>query len=198
MKRKYTSEELDYLRKIVPGRSRTESFKLFNKKFEPVSEARFRNILNNHKIRCGLSGRFKKGSVPANKGTKGLIKANSGSFGKGRETHNKADIGKETVTQEGYVRVKVGYPNIWKQKHRVVWEKEKGKIPEGMYVLFLDSNKLNCNIENLALVTKSELLIINKKRLIHSNAELTSTGLNVAKLIDKVNKVKKGKKGELK
>ena len=166
-----------------------------HKKFEPVSEARFRNILNNHKIRCGLSSRFKKGSVPANKGTKGLIKANSGSFGKGRETHNKADIGKETVTQEGYVRVKVGYPNIWKQKHRVVWEKEKGKIPEGMYVLFLDSNKLNCNIENLALVTKSELLIINKKRLIHNNAELTSTGLNVAKLIDKVNKVKKGKKG---
>ena len=77
----------------------------------------------------------------------------------------------------------------------MVWEKEKGKIPEGMYVLFLDSNKLNCNIENLALVTKSELLIINKKRLIHNNAELTSTGLNVAKLIDRVNKVKKGKKG---
>ena len=120
MKRKYTSEELDYLRKIVPGRSRTESFKLFNKKFEPVSEARFRNILNNHKIRCGLSGRFKKGSVPANKGTKGLIKANSGSFGKGRETHNKADIGKETVTQEGYVRVKVGYPNIGIQSEKRV------------------------------------------------------------------------------
>lgn len=52
-----------------------------------------------------------------------------------------------------------------------------------------------CNVENLALVTKSEMLIINKKRLIHNNAELTSTGLTVAKLIDKVNKVKKGKKG---
>lgn len=196
MKRKYKSEELDYVRKIIKGKSRKEAFELFNKKFEPIKFSQFLSLLSNHKITNDISTTFKKGMIPVNKGTKGMIKANSGSFRRGRETHNKADVGKETVTQEGYVRVKAGQPNIWKQKHRAVWEKEKGKIPEGMYVLFLDSNKLNCNIENLALVTKSELLIINKKRLIHNNAELTSTGLNVAKLIDRVNKVKKGKKGE--
>lgn len=195
MKRKYKSEELDYVRKIIKGKSRKEAFELFNKKFEPIKFSQFLSLLSNHKITNDISTTFKKGMIPVNKGTKGMIKANSGSFRRGRETHNKADVGKETVTQEGYVRVKAGHPNIWKQKHRAVWEKEKGKIPEGMYVLFLDSNKLNCNIENLALVTKSELLIINKKRLIHNNAELTSTGLNVAKLIDRVNKVKKGKKG---
>ena len=64
-----------------------------------------------------------------------------------------------------------------------------------MYVLFLDRNKLNCSIENLALVTKSEMLIINKMKLTKDDAELTSIGLNVAKLIDKVNKVKKYKIG---
>ena len=195
MKRIYTNEELAYVRKIIKGVRRKEVFEKFNNKFEPIKFSQFLSLLSNHRITNGISSKFKKGSVPANKGTKGMSKANSGSFGRGRETHNKAKIGKETITKDGYVRVKVGYPNIWKPKHRIVWEKEKGEIPKGMYVLFLDSNKLNCNIENLALVTKSEMLIINKMRLTKDDAELTSIGLNVAKLIDKVNKVKKYKMG---
>lgn len=195
MKRIYTNEELAYVRKIIKGVSRKEVFEKFNNKFEPIKFSQFLSLLSNHRITNGISSKFKKGSVPANKGTKGMSKANSGSFGRGRETHNKAEIGKETITKEGYVRVKVGYPSIWKLKHRLVWEKENGEIPKGIYVLFLDSNKLNCNIENLALVTKSEMLIINKMRLTKDDAELTSIGLNVAKLIDKVNKVKKYKMG---
>ena len=39
------------------------------------------------------------------------------------------------------------------------------------------------------------MLIINKMKLTKDDAELTSIGLNVAKLIDKVNKVKKYKIG---
>ena len=195
MKRIYTNEELAYVRKIIKGVPRKEVFEKFNNKFEPIKFSQFLSLLSNHRITNGISSKFKKGSVPANKGTKGMSKANSGSFGRGRETHNKAKIGKETITKEGYVRVKVGYPNIWKPKHRIVWEKEKGEIPKGMYVLFLDRNKLNFSIENLALVTKSEMLIINKMKLTKDDAELTSIGLNVAKLIDKVNKVKKYKIG---
>lgn len=195
MKRIYTNEELAYVRKIIKGVPRKEVFEKFNNKFEPIKFSQFLSLLSNHRITNGISSKFKKGSVPANKGTKGMSKANSGSFGRGRETHNKAKIGKETITKEGYVRVKVGYPNIWKLKQRIVWEKEKGEIPKGMYVLFLDRNKLNCSIENLALVTKSEMLIINKMKLTKDDAELTSIGLNVAKLIDKVNKVKKYKIG---
>ena len=195
MKRIYTNEELAYVRKIIKGVPRKEVFEKFNNKFEPIKFSQFLSLLSNHRITNGISSKFKKGSVPANKGTKGMSKANSGSFGRGRGTHNKAKIGKETITKDGYVRVKVGYPNIWKPKHRIVWEKEKGEIPKGMYVLFLDRNKLNCSIENLALVTKSEMLIINKMKLTKDDAELTSIGLNVAKLIDKVNKVKKYKIG---
>ena len=198
MRRKYSKKELDYLRKIIKGKSRNEVFELFNKKFEPIKFSQFLSLLSNHKITNGISATFKKGNVPANKGTKGMSKANITSFKKGQLAHNTAEIGKEVVTSDGYLKIKVAPPNKWKYKHRLVWEQANGKVSKGTQIMFLDGDKLNCSIENLALVTMSEKLILNKRKLIHTNADLTSTGLNIAKLIDKVNKVKKVKKGDKK
>ena len=63
-----------------------------------------------------------------------------------------------------------------------------------MAVIFLDRNKRNFNINNLALVSREELAIINKNNFIKENAALSRAGVNVAKVKNKINKLKKGDK----
>ena len=58
---------------------------------------------------------------------------------------------------DGYVWVKVrtdegANKKNWVQKHRYVWEQENGKIPDGYKIVFLDGNRLNCDISNLDCV----------------------------------------------
>jgi hypothetical protein len=45
----------------------------------------------------------------------------------------------------------------------VIWEQTHGRpIPKGKIVAFKDSNPLNCDIDNLMLISRHELLIMNK------------------------------------
>ena len=60
-----------------------------------------------------------------------------------------------------------------------------------MAVIFLDKNKRNFDINNLALVSREELAIINKNNFIKENAALSRAGVNVAKVKNKINKLKK-------
>ena len=58
---------------------------------------------------------------------------------------------------DGYWWVKVndsrnGKRKNWKQKHRYIWEQYYGAIPKGHRVIFLDGNKNNFDINNLACV----------------------------------------------
>ena len=60
-------------------------------------------------------------------------------------------------------------------------ESINGDIPRGYNIRFLDGNKLNCNIENLALVSKAENLEITRQGLQYKNAILTETGVLIAR-----------------
>ena len=57
--------------------------------------------------------------------------------------------------------------------------------------MFADKNKLNLDIDNLILVSKSEDLIMNTNKLIFQDQELTKTGHLIAKVISKTNNLKK-------
>ena len=70
-------------------------------------------------------------------------------------------VGSERKTK-GYILVKIAEPNVWKEKHRIIYEKYLGEIPAGHKIMFLDGKKTNCNIENLRLVKNSEEIYINK------------------------------------
>lgn len=94
-------------------------------------------------------------------------------------------------TSKGYILVKVAEPNKWIEKHRYIYESMYGNIPTGHKVIFADGNKENFDIDNLVLVSDSEALIMNTKKLKYDDAELTKTGALIAKIIDKVNKVSK-------
>jgi hypothetical protein len=70
----------------------------------------------------------------------------------------------------------------WKSKHAIIWEQAHGPIPKGHVIIFADGNKLNMDLENLLLVSRSEIVYMNHEGLISTNPEFTKTGKLVAKL----------------
>ena len=66
----------------------------------------------------------------------------------------------------------------WKLKHRYIWEQTYGPIPKGYCILFLDGNTLNCDINNLYLVTKKEVLHLQTLGWL-GQGEITIAGIEV-------------------
>ena len=77
-------------------------------------------------------------------------------FKKGHISENKREVGAERVNVYGYIEIKVAEPNVWRLKHRIVWEQHNGAIPPGYNVQFKNHNTQDCRIENLYLISKAE------------------------------------------
>lgn len=201
--RKYTEEERTFLAAYIPGHSYREIQEAFAKRFGSIKLSQVKAYAKNHKIRTGRDGRFKKGHISANKGKKMTLsayeKAAPTMFRKGHTPVNTDPIGTEKVLADGYAWVKVdSQPKApknmnWKQKHLLVWEKENGPVPEGHVVIFLNGDKADTGIENLALVTRAQLMVMNRFGLYTPDRELTRTGMAIASLASAAAGAKKRK-----
>lgn len=97
----------------------------------------------------------------------------------------KCPIGYERATRkDGMVMVRI--EKGWDYKQRVVWRKHHGEIPKGHYIIFLDGDRTNYDIENLACVSPRESSLIANYRLITNNQDLTKTGVDLVKLLVKI------------
>ena len=136
-------------------------------------------------IVSGDSGHFQKGHKPHNKGKKGVChpKCKETWFEKGHIPLNYKPVGSERINADGYIEVKTADPNKWELKHRFIWRMSGRELPKGTALIFLNGNKLDVRIENLKLVSRNELLVMNKNKLFYSEKELTETGNTIAKLI---------------
>ena len=114
---------------------------------------------------AGVAFRYPKGNVPANKGLRrpgwsvGRMKETQ--FKKGQPSGNWKPIGSERIcSKDGYILIKVteGQPLNYRHKHVVVWEEANGPVPKGHVVVFKDGDKLNCDLANLELITRAELM----------------------------------------
>lgn len=93
-----------------------------------------------------------------------------------------APIGSFREDSNGYIRIKVANRK-WMLYHRYLWEKHYNKkLPQDMIIVFLDGNRRNFNIENLAAITRAEHLYITDHRLRFSDAQLSKTGTLIAKV----------------
>jgi hypothetical protein len=94
-------------------------------------------------------------------------------------------VGSEGINGLGYVEVKIAMsgPNgpIWKLKHRLVWEKAHGAIPEGCVVAFLDGDNRNFSLNNLVLLTRAENLHMHKNGFFSKDRDVTLAGIAVVK-----------------
>lgn len=165
----YTEEQLDYLREITPGRTNEEITIMFNKKFnDNRTEDSIKSVRQENGINTGKTGRFEKGNLPS----------------------NTMEVGTTTIDADGYHKTKIAEPNTWESTHRLIWEKHNGSIPDGHAILFGDGDKSNLDISNLILVSRSQLLTLNRYGLIQDNADLTRIGIVIADLQAKISEVK--------
>ena len=191
---KYTKEQKQFLIDNNYMKSAEELAKMFKKRFNiDITAQKIKSFRGNHKLNSGLTGRYQKGNTPKNKGKKWdeyLSKEKqercmTTTYKKGNKPLNYREIGSERINVDGYVEIKVGEPNKWDLKHRVVYEEHYGEIPEGYTVIFLDGNKQNLDISNLKLISRKELLVMNRKRLFTSDRDITDVGSLIAKVLVK-------------
>lgn len=215
----WTTEQLDYLKEIAHGKSYKDIATLLNEKFKTTRT--IKGVGSKMKvlhIKNGIDARFQKQHNPFNKGVpmtswmtpEKMERIKSTQFqkgGSGQKRVRDRKPGDERLSKGGYIELRLDKPKqtwnydghtasrCWELKHVLIWEKyHNQKVPKGYAVIFADGNNRNFDIDNLILVSRNELLQLNQNKLIIKGyAELTKTGINIAKLIIAKNERKKKK-----
>jgi hypothetical protein len=202
MRNKWTEEEIEYLKSnfantytnklcIILNKSYTsiagKAYALRLKKSAEFLKAELEIQADRLRI-IGADSRYKPNHVPANKGkpmSEELYKRFAPTmYQKGHEPHNQKYNGAERIDKDGYIQIRIS-KNVYKLKHRVVYEQHYGPIPEGIKIKFKDGNKLNVNIDNMEAISYAQNMINNS--IVRFPKELRQTITLVNKLKRKIN-----------
>ena len=98
----------------------------------------------------------------------GAKKANATSFKPGYRSRSWVPVGTERVSSRGYLQRKVTdigcAAQDWVAVHVLNWETENGPIPPKHVLAFRDGDRGNVELDNLELITRTELL---KRNSVH-------------------------------
>lgn len=171
----YTEEEKNWLKENYPVLGAKKTAEEFNKKFQKNK--------NEQTLReeCWGLG----------------LKLNKETFKKYREKTTKAmvehtknarasEVGTIGLPNRDYSFIKT--ENGWESIGRYLYKKHIGEIPEGYQIIFLDGNKENLEISNLAAVPKSYQALMNTYKLRSEFAEITRTGIMLCELHEALRK----------
>lgn len=161
----YSAEELAWI-EAHRTLTRREAHRLFCHTFgrDDVSADNYKALCSRKGWKTGRDGRLKPGNVPANKGKPRPYNANSArtQFQRGQLPHNTKYLGHERVSKDGYVEISVdetnphtGYERRYVLKHRWLWEKAHGPVPEGMCLKCLDGDRSNTDPANWKAVPRA-------------------------------------------
>lgn len=161
------------------------------------------SVIKNNLYKLNLTksenkGCFKKGIVPHNKGKKMEEYCNPETIEAIRKTQFKKGNLPHNTKHDGYIRfhkdksgIVYQYIRVEKAKfellHRVIWQQHNGEIPKNHVVVFKDGNSLNCNIENLEMITMEENM---KRNTIRRYPEELQTSLRLRSKLKKLIKQK--------
>jgi hypothetical protein len=119
-------------------------------------------------IEPSVANQFKPGHTPHNKGKQISAeiydKVAPTMFKKGNKPHNTKPNGTINIRADSsgrfyqYIKIKDSH---WELLQRHVWTKANGEIPRGSVVIFLDSNYLNCELNNLQVISRKENMARN-------------------------------------
>lgn len=167
----YHADELAWIekRKEMPRR---ELHQMFCARFErdDISFGAFKSLCKRNGWMTGRTGQYELGRAPENKGKKMPYHPNSARtrFKKGNLPHNTRHLGHERLSKDGYVEISIaetnphtGYERRYVQKHRWLWEKESGPVPDGMALKCLDGDKTNTDPSNWELIPRAMLPRLN-------------------------------------
>lgn len=128
--------------------------------------------------------------------TEAYEKAKPTMFKKGDKPHNTKYDGYLSIRKDKsgksyvYIRIQEGKFELY---HRFIWQKVNGIIPEGYNVIFKDGNQANIFIDNLELVSNSDLMLRNSIHNYPDDIKLTIRALTkLKKTISKYGKEHNG------
>lgn len=195
-----TEEMHQFVVDNASGLSNTALTELVNIHFGTgLTPKQIKNYKKNHRISSGLDGRFTKGQKAHNKGIKMseevYNKAAGTMFKKGHIPANHKPVGSERIdSKDGYILVKAKEPGTWKLKHRVIWEKHNGPVPEGKCIIFANGDKTDIRIDNLILIDRKVNVRINQQGLRYKNPDSTKVAVKVAELSSAIGEAKRRNK----
>ncbi len=175
---RWTEEELQYLREHYPDGNTAEIAKQLGRTITAVNSAaaaygiRKSDEFKERQMRdmiCSpqsIAHRYAKGHKSRFKGEKwyelmpeeARKKCLRTAFKDGNIPHNAYADGTELV-RDGRVYIKVPGIRTLQLKHRYVWEKHNGKIPDGHIIKFKDGDFMNCDISNLYVMSRADACV---------------------------------------
>lgn len=156
----FTPEIREYIFSYYEGVPYAKMADLVNQRFgTSIPVKSFRWFYQNNKLKCGV-----------------------------KVSWNKAAPGDVSKKKDDYQYIKMEN-GTWRLYHHYLWEQAHGPIPPGHMVTFLDGNTQNTDLNNLALISRTEQMHLMKDDLRFDNPELTKTGILIAKV-----KIAAGKK----
>lgn len=191
---RWTPEEIEFIRLCVRKNPVKDVPDLYLKTYgRRISHDQVKGVMARYGIKTGRTGRFAPGNRPWNDGLKGWK-----SGGRSVETRFKPGelrgaaksrlqpLGAERLTKNGVRQRKIrmdGPPQRrWKSVHSLLWEEHNGPIPSGHVVIFIDGDHDNITLDNLALVSRAELAILNKRGWNDLPASLRPAAIKAVKL----------------
>ena len=143
---------------VVKGIYKTHHFTKEQEDFI-VNEAAKKNATWKN-VTKNFNTRFNTNLLPHSIKAKGAILGVHTGYNKGFRKSYKYNIGEEcldcaTRGKDAAIKVKVSKTD-WKLKHVLIYEQAYGPLPAGYRVIFLDGNKRNFALDNLAAVSPSE------------------------------------------
>ena len=140
----------------------------FGTDFQPHSVA---NALNRYRIRSETDTRFQPGFTPCNKGLAGYDaggRSGDTRFRPGQVIWHQMPVWSYRQEPDGYWYFKFrqeSAPGLsrkdWIAVHRLNWEAAHGPLAPGQVVVLLDTDPSHCELDNLACLTRRELVVFN-------------------------------------
>lgn len=200
----YNNKELSFLKSGYKKMTIKELTIAYNKKFDHKrTENAIKGVLFRKGFKSGRTGCFKSCQEPWNKGKKGYMSSNKTSFKPGNLPHNHKPLYSEREGKDGYIEISVpeknpqtGFFSRYKMKHVWIWEKDNGPVPSGYVVSFRDGDKKNIYIDNLTILSRAELLWLNRNG--YSNVygkESRAAMRSTARLACRVNELRRNSIG---
>ncbi|WP_052037809.1 HNH endonuclease [Leuconostoc mesenteroides] len=102
------------------------------------------------------------------------------------------DAGTEVI-MSGDIRAKLTNGK-WGFKKRLVYEFYDSSLNNDDRIVFLDGDKMNCQINNLYKVSRGELAVLNNQKLLTVDRDLTLCGILYVKILQKCKRIEKEQK----
>ena len=169
----WTPEQIQFLRDWRPHETLAAMTRRLNRRFGTCfSVSAVGGTCLRNRIGAADDGCFRPGEEPWNKGLKGFQSGGRSplhQFQVGQMPQTWVPIGTRVRSSDGYWKVKVADSpgpgesrRGWRELHRLIWEEAHGPQPPGTAILFVDGDQDNLALDNLACVTRAELVRLNQ------------------------------------